>query len=128
YDRFAVTTASLGINQGFPGVLGSQRVLFGAELGVSHIANLPDASVIRYGRSEAFGVAAVPGAPCVDSFPGKTCSLQGFVTNNAWGYRARIASVYSGGPLGATLTPSLSLAHDVRGYSDDGTFLEATVL
>ena len=128
YDRFAVTTASLGVNQGFPGVLASQRVLFAAELGMSHIANLPDASVIRYGRSEAYGVAAAPGVPCVDSFPGKTCSLQGFVTNNAWGYRARIASVYSGAPFGATLTPSLTVAHDVRGYSYDGTFLEGRVI
>jgi len=70
----------------------------------------------------------VPGVACVDSFPGKTCSLQGFITNNAWGYRARIASVYTGGPLGAALTPSLSLAHDVRGYSYDGTFLQGRVI
>jgi len=128
YDRFAVTTASLGVNQGFPGILRSQRVLFAAELGVSHVANLPDASVIRYGRSEAYGVAAVPGVPCVDAYPGKTCALQGFVTNNAWGYRARVASVYSGGPLGTTLTPSLTVAHDVRGYSYDGTFIEGRVI
>ena len=87
YDRFAVTTASIGVNQGLPGLLGSQRMLFAAELGVSHIANLPDASVIRYGRSEAYGVGAVPGVPCIDSFPGKTCALQGFVTNDGWNAR-----------------------------------------
>jgi len=128
YDRYAVTTASLGVNQGLPGMLGSQRVVLAAELGISHVANLPDASAMRYGRSEAYGVAAVPGVPCTDSYPGKTCSLEGFVTNNAWGYRARVASTYNEAFLGATLTPSLTVAHDVRGNSHDGTFLEGRVI
>lgn len=128
FDRYKVTTASLGVNQGLPGVLGSQRVLVAGELGLSHVTSLPDASVIRYGRSDAYGVAQVNGFPCVDSYPGKTCSLQGFVTNNAWGYRARVASVYDDAFLGATLTPSLTVAHDVRGYSYDLTFLEGRVI
>lgn len=128
YDRYKVTTASLGINQGLPGVLGSQRVIVAAEVGLSHVASLPDASVIRYGRSDAYGVARVNGFPCTDSYPGKTCSLQGFVTNNAWGYRARIASTYNDAFLGATLTPSLTVAHDVRGYSYDITFIEGRVI
>ncbi len=68
------------------------------------------------------------GFPCVDSYPGKTCSLEGFVTNNAWGYRARVASVYNDSLLGATITPSLTVAHDVRGYSYDLTFLEGRVI
>jgi hypothetical protein len=103
-------------------------VVLAAELGISHVANLPDAADMRYGRSEAYGVAAVPGAPCTDSYPGKTCSLEGFTTNNAWGYRARIASTYNEALLGATLTPSLTVAHDVRGYSHDGTFLQGRVI
>jgi hypothetical protein len=131
YDRFKVTTASLGLNQGLPGVLGSQRVIFGAEIGWSHVAGLPDPGTIRYGRSEAYGVAAVPGAPipCIDSYPGKTCAHEGFITRNAWGYRARIASTYNDTFLaGAALTASLFIAHDVKGYSYDGTFLEDRML
>ena len=127
YDRYKVTTASLGINQGFPGILRSQRVLFAAEVGVSHVGGLPDPSVIRYGRSESYGVAAVPGVPCVDSYPGKTCALNGFITDNAWGWRARVASVYNDALFGATLTPWLGVQHDVRGYSYDGTFIEGRV-
>lgn len=128
FDRYRVTTASLGINQGLPGLLGSDRVLVAAELGLSHVAGLPDATVIRYGRSDAYGVAAVPGFACVDSDPGKTCSTEGFVTDNAWGYRARIVSTYNDAFLGAALSPSLTVAHDVRGYSHDGTFLEGRVI
>ncbi len=95
YDRFKVTTASLGVNQGLPGVLGSQRVIVGAEVGWSHVSSLPDTNTIRYGRSDAYGIAAVPGFACTDSYPGKTCAQEGFITRNAWGYRARVASTYS---------------------------------
>ena len=130
YDRFKVTTASLGLNQGLPGVLGSQRVIVGAEVGWSHISSLPDPGTIRYGRSEAYGVAAVPGVACNDTtYPGKTCAHDGFVTRNAWGYRARIASTYTNTFLGgAALTPSFLVAHDVKGYSYDTTFLEDRML
>jgi hypothetical protein len=128
FDRYKVTTASLGVNQGLPGVLGSQRVIVAAEVGWSHVSHLPDTGTIRYGRSDAYGVAAVPGVACVDSYPGKTCRLDGFVTPDAWGYRARLASTYNDGFLGAAWTPSLSVAHDIRGYSYDGTFLEGRAI
>ena len=128
YDRFKVATVSVGVGQGLPGVLGSQRLVIGLEVGWSHVSELPDPGTIRYGRSDAYGTAAVPGFPCTDSYPGKTCALDGFVTRNAWGYRARIASTYNDAFLGAALTPSLFVAHDVKGYSHDGTFLEDRML
>ena len=46
------------------------------------------------------------------------------MTANAWGYRLRLAASYPGILPGATLTPSLAFAHDVGGYSYDGTFLK----
>ena len=129
YDRYGVTTATLGLNQGFPGVLGAQRTIFGFELGWSHVASLPDPGVIRYGRSDAYGIAAVPGFACTDSYPGKTCAHEGFVTKNSWGYRTRFALTYADTFLaGAAITPSFSIAHDVDGYSHDGTFLENRML
>ena len=128
YDRYGVTTAAIGANQGLPGMLGSQQVVVSVEFALSHVNNLPDANVIRYGRSESYGVAEIPGVPCTDAYPGKTCSLQGFITNNAWGYRARVASTYNEVLFGGSLTPSLLVAHDIRGYSYDGTFIEGRVL
>lgn len=125
YDRFKVTTARTGVNQGLPGILGAQRITLAAELGWSHVHGLPSTNVLRYGRSEAYGVASVPGSPsCNDAFPGRTCVHDGFVTRNAWGYRARVAVTYNDAFLGAALTPSLLFAHDVDGYSHDGAFLE----
>lgn len=124
FDRFDVTTLILGAGQGLPGILGAQHLIVAGEVGWSHISNLPDPGVLRYGRSDAYGVAQVPGFGCADNYPGKTCAIDGFVTSNAWGYRARISASYPGALAGAALTPSLGVAHDVDGYSHDGTFLE----
>jgi hypothetical protein len=124
FDRFNVTTATLGANQGLPGALGAQRIVLAGELAWSHVADLPSPDVLRYGRSDAYGVAAIPGVACADSYPGKTCAHDGFITRNAWGYRARIALTYNDVFFGASLIPSLIFTHDVDGYSYDGTFLE----
>ncbi len=46
---------------------------------------------------------------------------EGFYTRSAWGYRAFINAAFTDVVAGINLTPSLSLAHDVRGYSDNFT-------
>ncbi|MCX7172006.1 MAG: DUF1302 domain-containing protein [Proteobacteria bacterium] len=125
YDRFKVATASLGANKVSANTWGAERLILSGELGLSHVAGLPDAARLRYGRSELYGVAAVNGFPCADtSAAQKSCAHDGFITSNAWGYRARLSAIYPGTFFGGTLTPSLTLVHDVSGYSYDGTFLK----
>lgn len=126
YDRFKVTTATLGGVQVFPKVWGAERVVATAELGLSHVAGLPSVGSLRYGRSDDFGGAAYTGGPvCTDlSIAQKACALDGFVTAMAWGYRLQFAAAYSESAWGAAWTPLLYLAHDVSGYSHDGTLLE----
>ncbi len=67
YNRYRVTTRN-------------------AELGWGAVAGLPDQGVLRYGRSDDYGQAAVTGgAACVDTTPAqKTCAQEGFVTAIAW--------------------------------------------
>lgn len=127
YDRFKVTTASLGANKVFPGAMGAARTILSGELGWSHVAGLPDHGFLRYGRSEDYGTAAVNGGPaCTDTTAAKkACALDGFVTSNAWGYRLHLSANYPGAFFGGMLTPSLTFAHDVSGYSYDGTFSKA---
>ena len=126
YDRFKVTTANLGMIQQIPKLVGAERVMLTAELGLSHVAGLPGVGTLRYGRSDDYGVAAYTGgAACVDaSVAQKTCAQDGFVTSMAWGYRLQLVASYSEGLWGAAWMPLLYLAHDVSGYSYDGTFLE----
>ena len=125
YDRFKVSTLTLGGGKAWPEVAGASRLTLGAEFGWSKAGGLPDPGVARYGRSDDYGTDAVTaGAACVDNTVAKkACALDGFITSNAWGYRLRAAATYPG-VFGATLTPSLTFAHDVQGYSYDGTFVE----
>ena len=126
YDRFRVTTASVGGVQVFPKIMGAERVVATAELGLSHVAGLPSLGTLRYGRSDDFGGAAYTGgAACVDtSIAQKACAQDGFVTPMAWGYRLNVSATYSEAAWGAAWTPMLYVAHDVSGYSYNGTFLE----
>ncbi|MCX7178428.1 MAG: DUF1302 family protein [Proteobacteria bacterium] len=122
YDRYPVTTASLGANQ----VLSSAGAILSGEIGWSHIAGLPGPGILRYGRSEDYGVAAVDGgAACIDTTAArKSCAQEGFITSNAWGYRLRLAANYPDSFFGARLTLSLAFAQDVNGYSYNGSFLK----
>jgi hypothetical protein len=129
YDRFKVSTASLGFRKALSRAWGAAQLELSGELGWSHVNGLPDPGVMRYGRSDSYGRGAIDGVPCTDTTAAqKACAHDGFVTANAWGYRARMAANYPGAFLGATLTPSLVLAHDVGGYSHDETFVKGRVV
>jgi hypothetical protein len=134
YDRHPVMTASLGANKVFAKALGAERVVLAGELGYSHVSGLPDPAVLRYGRGLAYGgapyylngalTACAVTMPGLNGVPGKTCTYDGYITRNAWGLRGRLAATYGGLLFGADLTPSLTLAKDVKGYSHDATFSE----
>lgn len=132
YDRYGVTTGSLGVNKVFPKALGAERVALVAEVGFSHVNGLPDPTVMRYGRPLAYGAAPYnnggtltacsEASPGLSGAPGKTCTTDGFISQNAWGLRTAISASYPDALWGARLTPSLYLAKDMRGYSYDGSF------
>lgn len=121
YDRFRVGHLILGASRPLGRAGGAQFKLSG-ELGWKHVAGLPDAWEMRYGRV-GWGMAgskATPGCVAAED----TCRLDGFVTSNAWGARARLEANFAEVRPGLSLTPSLTLAQDVSGYSYDGVFSE----
>ena len=129
YDRFAVTTGSLGVNTVFPKTLGAERISLLAEVGVSQVRGLPDSAVLRYGRPVGYNGAAYTGGPaCVDTVPGKTCTSDGYISSSAWGLRMLASARYAPAGSGITWTPSLLWARDVRGYSYDGLYSEGRTL
>lgn len=129
YDRFGVITASVGASQSFTGVLGAARAQVQGEVGLSHVNGLPDIHRLRYGRTLPYSAAGYTGGPaCVDAVPGKTCTGQGYVSRDAWGLRVLASATYTGAPGGGTLTPSLLVARDMRGWSFDGAFSEGRLM
>jgi len=136
FDRYRVTNLTLGASKVLPRVFGAEHLVITGEVGLSHISDLPDPAVMRYGRSFAYGTApyvrnGVTLTPCFETLsasgiphgvPGKSCTSDGFVSSDAWGYRLHLLASYPGALFGATLTPSLYFAHDVDGYSYDGSF------
>ncbi len=130
YQRFRTTNLVLGGSTALPLRLAQGLWRISGEVAYSQVHGLPDPALLRFGRSDDYGAAAVPGVACVDpSVAQKACALDGFITPAAWGFRLLLDARFKEGLGGAVLTPSFMLAHDVHGYSWDGNFLQGrTVL
>lgn len=129
YDRIGMTQAQVNWIKVFPNLVGPNSAFaFVGEVVYIH-ANLP--SEHRYGRAGPFGFATqgtttvfggACNVPAVNNEEG--CANGGFATNNSWGYRILGEFTFQGVAPGLTLKPRAFLAHDVSGYSPDGTFLK----
>lgn len=136
YDRYKKTQLQVnGVNL-FSNVLGADSLTVAAEA-VAQYNSVPgsDGSDPRYGRAFIYGFGSTPGLnmcaipPAAGGNPQPDgCSNDGYVSKFAWGYRALGRLEYTsvmGTPL--TVSPSLYLAHDVKGYSLDSQLNEGRV-
>lgn len=109
------TQAQLTAVHIFGSAFGSSRLVVIGEVGVSHIDDLDSANGenLRFGRDTVFG-----NGPLIDGSCGgnSKCTTDGFYTDTSWGYRVRGNLEYPNAIAGVSLTPSLSLSHDVHGY------------
>ncbi len=132
YDRFGVVTGSIGASKIFPKTLGAERVMVTGEVGFSHINGLPSQDMLRFGRGTAYGAAAYVGSTglttCTEAVGGKQCTSDGYTSSNAWGIRVVASASYPDAVAGATLSPSVLIAKDIKGYSFDGTFSQGRTL
>jgi hypothetical protein len=110
-----------------PDVLGSAGLNLGVELVYKSILDLPDPAVERYGRAEAFGQGPVDGV-CPPPAKPVSCTFDGYVSRNAYGYRLRAGLRYPDVGHGVELSPTLFFGHDVAGWSGDGLILEGRLL
>ncbi|GAB3378534.1 DUF1302 domain-containing protein [Massilia agri] len=118
YDLYAMWQAQLGARRDWQ--WGGVKLTGVAEFVGKHARELPAASVVRYGRADIFGVGPVHGQCTVTTGDAaRQCSLRGYATPNAWGYRLRLdARLPTLGPQLAT-SASLLFVHDVKGWSGD---------
>lgn len=118
YDLYAMWQAQAGVRHEWG--LAGLGLTAGVEVAGKHARGLPDPSRLRYGRSDVFGVGAVNGSCAVNTGDAaRQCSLRGYATPNAWGYRLRLDLRLP--QLAPQLAGSASLlfVHDVKGWSGD---------
>lgn len=118
YDLYALWQAQLGARREW--VLAGLPLSAAAEIVGKHAPRLPDPAQLRYGRSDVFGVGAIHGSCTVNTLDAaRQCSLRGYATPNAWGYRLRFDARLPA--LAPQLAGSASalFVHDVKGWSGD---------
>jgi hypothetical protein len=118
FDLYALMQAQLGIQHDWQA--GALAWTLAAEVVAKHTPSLPDQAVRRYGRSDIFGTGPV-GASCTvtTADAARQCSLLGYSTADAFGYRLRLDSRVAAVAPGLMGSASLNFSHDVKGWSGD---------
>ena len=118
YDLYAMWQAQLGARHEW--TLGGVALTASVEAVGKHVRVLPDPALLRYGRADIFGVGPVAGACNVTTGnPARQCSLAGYNTPDAWGYRLRLDARLPAPLPQLSANASLLFAHDVKGWSGD---------
>lgn len=127
HDEYDVSQIQMTAIKFWDQVMGASQLSFVGEVGATYVHNLPDVSVIRYGRLDQLGfglaadsnpndnISAMDECLALNSVGG--CHTKGFTTDFSWGYRMRTALKYNDVFAGVNLTPQLSWTHDVKGYA-----------
>lgn len=123
WERHEALQLQLGAAGGLPNVLGSAGMSYGAEFVYKLVPDLPQVSVMRFGRAEVFGQGPVDGV-CPPPAAPVSCTSDGYVSQEAFGYRLRAGLKYPQVMGEVDLVPSFVFGQDVWGWSGDGTILE----
>lgn len=118
YDLYPMWQAQAGVRREW--AMAGTQLAFDAEAVGKHARGLPDPAVLRYGRADIFGVGPV-GERCVVSThdAARQCSLRGYATAHAWGYRLRLDARLPQPAPALALSAGLLFVHDVKGWSGD---------
>lgn len=123
WERHRAFQAQLAGNLRIPDVLGSAALGVSAAAIFKSIPDLPEPTLMRFGRSDVFGIGPVNGV-CPPAATSPQCSLDGYVSRQAYGYRLRAGLLYANAVGNIDLTPALFFAHDVSGWAGDGSILQ----
>ena len=110
YRRVEMHQAQVTGTKAFGPTFGAEQLVMLGEVGMTYL-NLPDG--LKFAGPGAH--LPQPGSSKTSSF-GST-STEGFVTAGSWGYRLLTRLDFPSAIGGATLSPRLAFAHDVRGVS-----------
>lgn len=118
YDLYAMWQGQLGLRREWQ--LGGVGLAGAVEAVAKHARGLPDPATMRYGRADILGVGPVHGQ-CAGNTgdAARQCSLRGYATPDAWGYRLRLDARLPAWTPQLAGSASLLFAHDMKGWSGD---------
>ena len=119
FRRVKMHQAQVTATKSFGPQLGAGQFVTVAEVGHTRL-DLPEG--LLFNGPSVFLPAA--GSSTATSFGSSQPGMLGYATRNSWGYRVVARLDYSNALFGATLSPRLAWAHDVRGVSP--TFNQGT--
>lgn len=119
YDRYRTAQLQLSVQKDL-GRIGATRLSGSVDVVYKHAFGLPDPALRRYGRADVFGPGPVSGV-CSGSGPTAPvqCSLDGYVTPDAWGYRVKLDARFGKPAPNLELAGDVTVGHEVRGWSYD---------
>jgi hypothetical protein len=118
YDLYAMWQAQAGMRHEW--LLAGLQLAAGAEAVGKHARGLPDPALLRYGRADILGVGALGGSCAVTTRDAaRQCSLRGYATPNAWGYRLRLDARLPALAPQLAGSAGMLFVHDVKGWSGD---------
>jgi hypothetical protein len=123
FERHKSVALQLGAIGQVPQVLGAAGMNWGAEFVYKAVPDLPDPAVTRFGRVDVFGQGPVDGV-CPPPAAPSQCSLEGYVSRRALGFRMVAGLRYANVADGVDLVPSLLFGRDISGWSGDGAILQ----
>ncbi|GGJ82899.1 DUF1302 domain-containing protein [Pseudomonas matsuisoli] len=123
YRRKETTQVQTGIEQILDNVMGAERLTVQGEVAWVHTGGLGGDA--RYGRDPVYGAGPAPSGGCQPGLTsGRYCEDEGFVTDNAWGYRLKAVWDYPDIVDRVLLKPNVAWSHDVKGFGPNGSFNE----
>jgi hypothetical protein len=127
YERFAVDQIDITALRAFGGSqapFGAEQLLLVAEVGVTHVWDMPSRGELQIESGDANTTHASPGADGSGNNGetdtrrlNPTQQTSGFATEFAWGYRLWAMLEYNNIWSGVTLKPSVIWSHDVSGIA-----------
>lgn len=124
YDRKNKFQIQVSTVKTFSNVASADEFKVIGEIGYQHWSGIGDPNTSRrYGRDPMFGQAGTATMACTN-LNTSYCENKGYATSDALGYRVQLSLTYNNVLFGGNVTPRLFWAHDVSGYSADGTFVE----
>jgi hypothetical protein len=118
-----VSQAQITVTNAFGPALGASQWLLVAEVGVTHVHDLPSKSRLRYDGPGTV-VGGNPAFVNVGGMP--TFATEGFADKTSWGYEVRARFDYLDAIGGINFLPQISFRHDVNGTTPLplGNFIE----